>query len=130
MTEQKQLRIKHMHVKLNEAELKKLRENFANSTKRNQSEYIRSLLMGKPMTVYTRNKSLDDFLNEMILLRRELHAIGKDFHQSVQKFQLSMQFPELQALAILNEKSKELLYKKIEEIEDKIIQIDNQCLPS
>jgi hypothetical protein len=130
MTVQRQHRHKLLIFKLNETEFKKLQEDFSNSTKRNRSEYLRSLIMGKPIAVYTRNKSLDLLLDEMILLRRELHAIGNDFHQAVKKLLLPPPFPEREASAIFNEKSRELLFKKIEEIEEKIIQIDNQCLPS
>ncbi len=85
MTEQKNNRIKVLHIRLTESEFKKIHTGFSKSTKRKRSEYIRSILLNKPITFYTRNQSFDDFLAEMILLRRELIAIGNNFNQLVKK---------------------------------------------
>jgi len=69
---------------------------------------------------------MDDFLDEIILLRRELNAIGNNFNQSVKRLHMSKHISEIQTWAILNENSKELFFQKMEEIENKIIQIDNK----
>lgn len=56
-------------VRFTEQEYKKLNLAFKSTTKRKLSEYIRSVLLHRPVTVYTRNQSFDDFVAEMILLR-------------------------------------------------------------
>ena len=126
MTTKDNKRTRILDIRVSESEFKKIHDGFSHSTKRKRSEYIRSILLDKPITVYTRNKSIDDFLDEIILLRRELNAIGNNFNQSDKRLQMSKHISEIKTWAILNENSKELFFKKMEEIENKIIQIDNK----
>ena len=49
------------------------------------SAYARKLLLGKPVTILTRDTSLDDFIQEVALLKKELSAIGNNFNQVVRK---------------------------------------------
>jgi MobC-like protein len=119
-------RQKWLNIRLNEQEFKKIHDGFSNSTKRRRSEYVRSILLSKPIFVYTRNKSIDDFLNEMILLRQELNHIGNNFNQLVKRLHMMEEKWEVKSWVILNQKMQELLLKKIDEIENKIIQIDSK----
>jgi len=119
-------RIRILNIRLSEYEFKKIHEGFSSSTKRKRSEYIRSILLEKPITVYTRSKSIDDFLNEMILLRQELNHIGNNFNQLVKKLHMMEEEWEIKSWVILNEKIQSLMIKKVEEIENKIIQIDSK----
>ena len=80
------------------------------------------------MTVFTRSKSLDDFISEMILLRSELNSIGNNFNQSVKKLHTLDEISEIKIWSILNEKSKEKLFKKVGEIKEKINQISDKWL--
>lgn len=47
------------------------------------SEYARALLLGKPVTILNRDKSIDDLLEELMILRKELNAIGNNLNQAV-----------------------------------------------
>jgi hypothetical protein len=49
------------------------------------SEYIRSVLLEKPITVNYRDKSMDEMLEELSLLRKELNAIGNNLNQAVRQ---------------------------------------------
>ena len=128
MSEQKNLRNKWLHLRLSEAEYKKIKNGFSNSTKRKVSDYVRSILLNKPITVFTRSKSLDDFISEMILLRSELNSIGNNFNQSVKRLHTLDEISEIKTWAILNEKSKEIFIKKVDEIKEKISQISDKWL--
>src|SRR5450432_590228 len=119
-------RQKWLNIRLTDLELKKINEGFSRSTKRKRSEYVRSILLGKPISVYTRSKSIDDFLNEMITLRQELNHIGNNFNQLVRRLHMMEEKWEIKSWVILNEKIQGLLVKKVEEIENKIIQIDSK----
>jgi hypothetical protein len=44
---------------------------------------MRSILLEKPVTVNYRDKAMDDILEELILLRRELNAVGNNLNQAV-----------------------------------------------
>lgn len=128
MSEQKNIRNKWLHLRLSEAEYKKIQNGFSKSTKRKISDYIRCILLNKPITVFTRSKSLDDFISEMILLRSELNSIGNNFNQSVKRLHTLDEISEIKAWAIINEKSKEIFLKKVDEIKGKINQISDKWL--
>jgi hypothetical protein len=126
MSESKNNRNRWMHLRLTDAEYKKLQAGFSQSTKRKISEYARDILLNKPITVYTRNKSIDDMMAEVILLRSELKAIGNNFNQTVKKLHLMEHDFEIKTWARVNENSKQILFKKLDEIDFKIAQIDSR----
>ena len=128
MSEPTNNRNKWLHLRLSEAEYKKLQNGFSKSTKRKMSDYVRSILLNKPITVYTRSKSLDDFISEIILLRSELNSIGNNFNQTVRRLHTLDEISEIKTWAILNEKSKEIFIKKVDEIKEKINQISDKWL--
>ncbi len=76
-------RSKWIKVRLRPSEAEELLKNFKRSSFRSLSEYGRALLLGKPVTVLTRDKAMDDLLEEVIVLRRELSAIGNNLNQAV-----------------------------------------------
>ena len=115
-------------IRLKPEEYSRIHSQFKCSTKRKLSEYIRAVLLEKPLTVFTRSKSLDDFISEMILLRSELNSIGNSFNQSVKKLHTLDEISEVKVWAILNKKSKEMLFKKVGEIREKINQISDKWL--
>jgi len=123
MAVKKTNRNKWIHIRLTENELKKIQTGFLSSTCRKRSEYVRDILLEKPVTIYTRNKSYDDFVAEIILLKNELKAIGNNFNQTVKKLHSLEHDSEIKNWALLNEHSKEFVFKKISEIQKKINQI-------
>jgi hypothetical protein len=80
--EKKQIRSKWLTIRLSEAEESKLNKFFKRTTSNSLSEYGRDVLLKQPVTVLCRNQSADDFLSEMILLKKELNAIGNNFKNS------------------------------------------------
>jgi len=126
MSEQINNRDKWLHLRLSAAEYQKLNIGFKNSTKRKLSQYARSILLNKPITVYTRNRSYDDFVSEMILLRSELKAIGNNFNQAVKKLHAMDRDAEVKTWALINEDNKQLFFKKVDEINLKISQISDK----
>jgi hypothetical protein len=126
MDRQRNNRNKWLHIRLTEAEYKKINAGFSRSTKRKISEYARGIMLDKPITVYTRNQSFDDFVAEVMLLRSELKAIGNNFNQAVKKLHTAGSDAEIKAWALLNENSKQLFFKKADEIYSKIAQIIDQ----
>jgi hypothetical protein len=70
-------------TRLKPTEFTLIDNRFKKTRFRKLSEYIRSLLLEKPSTVMYRDKSMDEILEELILLRRELNAIGNNLNQSV-----------------------------------------------
>ena len=66
-------------------EYQKIHGMFSKSTHRKLSEYARNVLLQKPVTFKVRNESADQFLSEMIGLKKELNAIGSNYNQVVKK---------------------------------------------
>jgi 5-bromo-4-chloroindolyl phosphate hydrolysis protein len=72
-------------IRFSKEEYIKLYTSFNETSKRKLSEYVRFVLLQKPVTVYTKNISQDKVLTELIHLKRELNAIGNNLNQSVKK---------------------------------------------
>ncbi len=76
---------KRITIRLKAAEFTQLEAQFKRTTCRKFSEYLRQAMLAKPITITYRNQSADAFLTEMIGLKNELSAIGKNFNQMVRK---------------------------------------------
>jgi hypothetical protein len=76
-------RLKRVTTRFKEDEFKLIDNRFKKTRFRKLSEYIRSVLLEKPVTVMYRDKSMDEVLEELILLRKELNAIGNNLNQTV-----------------------------------------------
>ncbi|WDF81154.1 hypothetical protein PQ469_14175 [Mucilaginibacter sp. KACC 22773] len=79
--EDKRIRWKNLRFKPEEYQL--LETRFKKTRFRKLSEYMRSVLLEKPVTVNYRDKAMDEVLEELVLLRRELNAIGNNLNQAV-----------------------------------------------
>lgn len=94
-------------LRLKPEEYEKIERRFRRSMFRNMSEYSRAVLLKKPVIFTYRNQSMDDVLEELILLRRELNYIGNNFNQAVYKLNSVMGMPEAklwqEALTILRD---------------------------
>lgn len=80
-TEDKRTRWYNIRLKPDEYEI--LEGRFKKTRFRKLSEYMRSVLLDKPITVNYRDKAMDEVLEELVLLRRELNAIGNNLNQAV-----------------------------------------------
>ncbi|TMI63638.1 MAG: plasmid mobilization relaxosome protein MobC [Bacteroidetes bacterium] len=128
MSEKKVNRTKWFHIRLTSAEYKKINDAFSVSTCQKISEYGRKLLLQKPVTVYNRNQSLDDFMAEMILLRNELNALGNNYNQVVRKMHTLDHLHEFKSWIIMNEKQQQSLLQKVSQIKEKINSISDKWL--
>ena len=128
MKDTKKVRRKWLTIRLDEDEEKKINRFCSRTTSNSLSEYARDVLLKEPTIFLYRNQSADEFLAEMILLKNELNAIGKNYNQVVHKLHTLDHDSQIRTWAILNEKSKEIFMKKIEEIKGKLSQIYEQWL--
>jgi hypothetical protein len=109
-------------------EYAKLETTWKKTTVRTLSEYLRRFIFNKPITSYIRNQSLDDFMAEMVLLRKELNAIGLSFTQAVQRLHTLDNLPQMQRWLHDFRRDKNGLFEKIEEIRLKINSISDRWL--
>ena len=123
MENENSLRTRIIGLRLTKKEYQQIEKQFNNSTVKKLSDYVRHVLFDKPITVYQRNKSLDDFMTEMISLRNELNSIGNNFNQAVKKLHTLHQIPEFRNWIIAYELDKKILLNKIDEIKNNIQKI-------
>jgi len=88
------VRRKWVVVRFNEKEFEQLKRFQKSSTERSRSNYIRKMVLHQPITLRYRNDSADQFVEEMIGLKRELNAIGNNFNQAVHKLHTLDRIPE------------------------------------
>jgi hypothetical protein len=130
MTAEKNNRTKLLQARLTPQEDRLIRYRFSQTSCRKLSDYVRKMLLDKPITVKMRNQSLDDLMAELVILRRELNAIGNNYNQVVKRLHTLRDFREIKTWLLLNESSQQILLKKVEEIKLKITQINDQWLQS
>jgi len=128
MEDQKTGRGRIIGLRLTGDEYGALKKAWQKSTVGKLSEYVRRMLFGKAVTVYTRNQSLDELMAELALLRRELNAIGVNFNQAVHRLHTLDYLPQMQAWLQVFERDKDLFFAKVSEIQKKIDTISEQWL--
>ncbi len=72
-------RLRRLNIRLSQQEWDKVKSLSSNTTCRNVSEYARLLLLDKPVKVFDRSRSFDDFEQLMGRLLRELEDFGEKF---------------------------------------------------
>ncbi|MBW4888912.1 plasmid mobilization relaxosome protein MobC [Mucilaginibacter sp. HMF5004] len=92
------------------------------------SEYVRRVLFGKELTVKTRNSSLDEFMAELLLLKKELNAIGVNFNQATHRLHTLDHLPQMQHWLIGWERDKERLFGQIEAIKMQLGKVEEEWL--
>lgn len=83
-----------LHVRITLEEMERIKLAIASTTERKVSTYARKMILGQPVILKTRNASIDDFLQELTRLKRELSSIGSNFNQLVKKINTFKDTPE------------------------------------
>ncbi len=83
-----------VNVRMTKEEFILLESYRKKTTEQTNSAYIRKLALHQPVTIRTRNASLDDFTEEIIQLRKELNALGHNLNQAVRKLHTLKMIPE------------------------------------
>ncbi|MEJ7693495.1 plasmid mobilization relaxosome protein MobC [Daejeonella sp.] len=126
MNEQVSNKTRKVTVRFGREEFRQVESSFRKTTFRKLSEYVRAMLLGKAKTVIYRDRSMDELLEELILLRRELNAIGNNLNQTVHKLNAAPDIPEskfwLSMIATLRDK----LEPQVGTIKERINQFSEQ----
>jgi hypothetical protein len=128
MEKKKAFKTRIIGLRLTLEEYEQIEKKCKNSTSGKLSEYVRRVLFSKPVTVYQRNQSLDDFMAEMMQLRTELNGIGNNFNQAVKKLHTLGQISEFRNWIITYELEKKTLLNKVDEIKNRINKIADEWL--
>ncbi|MFH7004236.1 plasmid mobilization protein [Flavobacterium bizetiae] len=123
-------RSRRITLRLTPEEYAKIEQRYKNSTCRKLSDYIRKHLFNKPITTHYRNQSIDDSIEEIVLLRNELSAIGNNVNQVVKKMHTLQQIPEFREWITRYELERMILSNKINDIQNHIYKISDKWLQS
>ena len=122
MKEKKNNRSRLVGVRFKQEEYRLLHDKYKTTTCRQLSEYIRRVLFDKKITVFSRNKSMDDFMTELIVLRKELAAIGNNLNQAVKTLHTYREISEVKIWILFNDGMIKEIAKHTEEIKSQINQ--------
>ncbi len=123
-----EVRSKMVVVRMNEAEINQLTKLQGKTTEKDTSAYLRKVALQKPVTVKYRNESADDFLLDMLNLKKELNAIGNNFNQAVHKLHKLDKIPEFRVWVQQYDGLQKILISKVEEIKLRMNQLYEQWL--
>ncbi len=128
MEYKKKGRKRFIGLRLTEDEFGVLEGRWKKSTVARLSEFVRRVLFGKTITVKTRNQSLDDFMAEMMLLRKELNAIGVNVNQATHRLHTLDYLPQMQAWLSVWDRDKDKVFEQIGAINVALEKIEAQWL--
>lgn len=110
-------------VRLSEHEYERLQYFQKMTTETTLSNYLRKVALSKPVVVKYRNATADDFLRDMLELRRELSALGNNFNQAVKKLHVLDRIPEFRSWLMIYEHSRQAFVQKVEQIHARITRL-------
>jgi septal ring factor EnvC (AmiA/AmiB activator) len=128
MTEGKNNKIKWLNIRLSKTDYDQIAQYFSQSSHAAISSYARDILLKKPLVIAVRNQSEDDMMTELIQLKNELKAIGKNFNQAVKKLNALKQVKDMEHWLILFEMDKRSLEKHYESIDANIKKMTEKWL--
>ncbi len=117
------VRRKMIVVRMNNDEYQKLTRFKQNSTEKSVSNYIRKVALHEPVTFFYRNQSADNYIQEMILMKRELNAIGNNFNQAVHRLHTLDRIPEFRRWIEYYDTAHQQFISKVDQILDRTNQI-------
>jgi hypothetical protein len=123
MEKKKAPKTKWLAMLMSEEEHKALENIFHQSTCSTMSDYMRKMVLGKPIVLHYRDRNLDEFMTRVRELQKELNSIGGNFNQLVRRLHALKNLPDLQQWILLNEQEKTRLFRQIEAITNTVNQI-------
>jgi hypothetical protein len=117
-----------LNFRVNVSEYEQLTESWKKTTLKKLSAYIRKVLFGRVLTVRTRNASLDDFMAELILLKKELNAIGVNVNQATHRLHTLDHLPQMQRWLVDWERDKGVLFGQMDLIIKALAKVEKQWL--
>ena len=128
MTSQPKARLRRLNIRLSQGEYDQIASHSASTTCRSISEYCRKLLSGKPIRVFYRNKSFDDFEQRMI----RIMPILQEHANTIEDLKKILTPPQTNAgialYVTLVSNAQDKFIKLTEEIRDHLVILSDQCV--
>ena len=118
-----------LNIRLSQQEWDQVHKNASNTTCRSTSEYGRKVLTEKPIKVFYRNQSFDDFEEQMTRLLPRLESFGDNFTLLVKKISSMESIPEIRSALPSALTTAKDFTMTVETIKNLIEKISDQCDP-
>ena len=112
-------------VRFTPKEFEEINAQFRKSTCREMSDYFRSVLLQRKLTLNYGNQSRDDLIKEFKLLRRGLNAIGNNFNQAVKKLNGCQQHHDIIYWTHIISSHQKTILEKLDSIKARIGEISD-----
>ena len=126
--QENEVRKKMVVVRMNDNEFEQMEKLRKKSTERNLSSYVREVVLQKPVLINYRNQSADEFLKDMLGLKKELNSIGNNFNQAIHKLHILDKIPEFRVWVNHYDGLHQSLVNKVEEIKLRMNQLYEEWL--
>ena len=113
----------HVYLGIPTAEYIEIENNYKKSTCRSLSEYIRNIIIHNPITIRYRDQSLEDLIEEIVLLNDHMKQAKDIGHQVLKKIKSDQQISQYKLLLTDFQNTIIHLDKRIEEIKIQIEKI-------
>lgn len=110
-------------VRLSEGEYERLQYFQKMTTEATVSNYLRRVALNKPVVVKYRNQTADDFLRDMLELKKELSTLGNNYNQAVKKLHLLDKIAEFRSWLLVYEHSRQAFLQKVDQIHMRITRL-------
>jgi len=118
---------KWIHLRLSSIEYEEVIRKRSESTCRSTSQYVRTVILDRPIVTTYRNLAQDEMVQQMVLLNSELNALGNNLNQITRKLNtLRSSEQELWGLQFTSQADSILL--KLAEIKDVVQNIAERWL--
>lgn len=124
MEETNENRNRIIGLRLTMSEYGSVEKQWKKSNCRKLSDYVRRLIFNKPLVSSYRNRSMDEVMAELMLLRKELNAIGVNFNQAVHRLHTLDHLPQMQGWLVTFERDKIALFSKVHEV---VLQVEKMA---
>jgi len=114
-------------IRVKPAEYTTIHNHFKATTCNKLSQYVRKVLLNKPVTINYRNQSTSEVLIVLNQLKKELSITSQNFNQVVHKLHTLDHISEIKTWLAANASFHHDLLKKVEEIRISMYQIYDQC---
>jgi hypothetical protein len=116
MKENKKLKDKWLHIRIDDTEQKQIQGLFSRSKDRKLSGYLRKVILQKPVNITYHNQSLEDIVTVLTRLQNDLNGIANNYNQAVHKLHTLRDIPEYGVWLITYEQDRKKLLGEIAEI--------------
>jgi predicted amino acid racemase len=119
-----------IHIRITTAENSKLDNLYKTSTCHSKAEYAREAIFNRPVRIFYRNQSLDDLLEEIVILNREINTLKDKLSITAQRLYTHRNGTEDKELFQGIDVNVAVLNKKMDEVKNQIEKIVDKWLQS